>query len=165
MDLSNKLSCEAGSFSHCHFNPHRFLHSEVLRLYFPEPEPWVVGSVSFSSCSYQFICTQMWDHSLHQPPPHLLSRPLPCCESSPPSYLSLPLLPVWMNVSSLTPFLWTSIQSEFRAVLVGFFVCLFLSLLLSFFWLCEEAQCIYLHLHLGWKSSMLYRLLKHKGLK
>ena len=24
-------------------------------------------------------------------------------------------------------------------------------LLLSFFWLCEEAQYIYLHLHLGWK--------------
>ena len=23
-------------------------------------------------------------------------------------------------------------------------------LLLSFFWLCKEAQCIYLHLHLGW---------------
>ncbi|KAF6119791.1 hypothetical protein HJG60_010197 [Phyllostomus discolor] len=25
-------------------------------------------------------------------------------------------------------------------------------LLLSFFWLCEEAQCVYLHLHLGQKS-------------
>ena len=24
-------------------------------------------------------------------------------------------------------------------------------LLLSFFWLCEEAQCVYLRLHLGWK--------------
>ena len=28
---------------------------------------------------------------------------------------------------------------------------LFLNLLLSFFWLCKEAKCIYLHLHLGWK--------------
>ena len=28
---------------------------------------------------------------------------------------------------------------------------LFLNLL-SFFWLCEEAQCVYLRLHLGWKS-------------
>ena len=26
-------------------------------------------------------------------------------------------------------------------------------LLLSFFWLCEEAQCVYLRLHLGWKSQ------------
>ena len=24
-------------------------------------------------------------------------------------------------------------------------------LLLSLFWLCEEVQCVYLHLHLGWK--------------
>ena len=29
--LSNGLSCEAGSFSHC-LNPHRFFQSEVLRL-------------------------------------------------------------------------------------------------------------------------------------
>ena len=27
-------------------------------------------------------------------------------------------------------------------------------LLLSFFWLCKEAQCVYLCLHLGWKSQM-----------
>ena len=64
-----------------------------------------------------------------------------------PSCLSLPHLPVWMNVSSLTPWLldfhtvWFSCSS-------GCF--LFVNLLLSFFWLCEEAMCIYLHLHLGW---------------
>ena len=34
MGLSNKLSCEAGSFSR-HLNPHRCYQSEVLRLYFP----------------------------------------------------------------------------------------------------------------------------------
>ena len=28
--------------------------------------------------------------------------------------------------------------------------------LLSFFWLCEEAQCVYLHLHLGLKSVVLF---------
>ncbi|KAF6084387.1 hypothetical protein HJG60_008649 [Phyllostomus discolor] len=28
-------------------------------------------------------------------------------------------------------------------------------LLLSFFWLCEEAQCVYLRLHLSWKSFLL----------
>ena len=31
---------------------------------------------------------------------------------------------------------------------------LFLNLLLSFFWLCEEAKCIYLCLHLGLKSKI-----------
>ena len=30
---------------------------------------------------------------------------------------------------------------------------LFLNLLLSFFWLCEEAECIYLLLYVGWKSQ------------
>ena len=30
-----------------------------------------------------------------------------------------------------------------------FWLFLFLNLLLSFFWLCKEAQCVYLHLHLG----------------
>ena len=58
------------------------------------------------------------------------------------------LLPVWMNVSSLTPWL-----SDFHiirfSVSSGCF--LFLNLLFSF-WLCEEAQCVYLRLHLGQKS-------------
>ena len=66
--------------------------------------------------------------------------------------LSLPLLLVWMNVSSLTPWL-----SDFYTVLFsGSSGCfLFFNLLLSFFWLCEEAKCIYLHLHLGQKSVKL----------
>ena len=33
---------------------------------------------------------------------------------------------------------------------------LFLNLLLSFFWLCKEAQCVYLHLHLGWKTIFVF---------
>ena len=54
--VSNELSCEDGSFS-CRLNPHRFFQSEVLRLYFPMLEPWVVQSVSLPSFSSQFICT------------------------------------------------------------------------------------------------------------
>ena len=66
-----------------------------------------------------------------------------------PSCLSLPLVPVWMNVSSLTPWL-----SDFHTVwFSGSSACfLFLTLLLSFH-LCKEAQCVYLHLHLGQKSE------------
>ena len=33
--------------------------------------------------------------------------------------------------------------------------CLFLNLLLSFFWLCKEAQCVYVRHHLGWKFCLL----------
>ena len=81
--------------------------------------------------------------------PALVLQLLPCCESSPPGCPSPPLLLVWMNVSSLTPWL-----SDFHTVLFsissGCF--LFLNMLLSFFWLCWEAQCVYLRLHLRWKS-------------
>ena len=71
---------------------------------------------------------------LQLPPCHL------CCPSP-------PLLMVWMNVSFLTPWL-----SDFHTVRFsgssGYF--LFLNLLLSsFFWLCKEAECVYLCLYLG----------------
>ena len=51
----------------------------------------------------------------------------------------------------------------FKSLVVGlpyslvfwkFWLFLFLNLLLSFFWLCEEAQCVYLHFHLGGKSYL-----------
>ena len=93
---SKELLCETGSFSCC-CTSHRFFQSGVLRLYFPVLEPWVVWSVSLPSCSSQFIHMQAWDCPLHQPPPQW--------ESSLPSCLSPPLLPVWMNVSSLGPWL------------------------------------------------------------
>ena len=70
-----------------------------LRLYFPALELWVARSVSLPSCSSWFICTQMLDCWVHQTPPHTLLQLLPCRESSPP------LLQVWMNVFSVTPWL------------------------------------------------------------
>ena len=97
-------------------------------------------SVLLPSCSSQFICTQMWDHLVHQPPPfHESSLPwLPV--SAPPTsfneYFFFNSLVVGLPYSSI---FWQS----------GYF--LFLNLLLSFFWLCEEAKYIYLHLHLGQK--------------
>ena len=111
---------------------------------FPALEPWVAWSVSLPSCSSWFICTQMQDHPVLQL--------LPCCESSPTCCLSLPLLQVWMDVSSLTTWL-----SDFHTVWFSGSSCCFLFLnLLSFFWLCKEAKCVYLHLHVGQKSTLLY---------
>ena len=65
----------------------------------------------------------------------------PLCPGCP----SPPRLPVWMNVSFLSPWSSDSPWFNFLSVLVVFVF----KLLLSFFWLCEEAQCVYLHLHLG----------------
>ena len=75
--------------------------------------------------------------------PDLVLQPLPCHESS------LPLPPVGMNVSSLTPWLSDFHTVQF-SVSSGCF--LFLNVLWSF-WLCEEAQCVYLCLHLGRKFT------------
>ena len=72
-------------------------------------------------------------------------------DSSPlcPGCPSPPLLLVWMNVSSLSPWLLDFCAVRFSVSSGCFFV---FKLLLSFFWLCEEVQCVYLRLHLGWKS-------------
>ena len=92
-------------------------------------EPWVVWSVLFPLRSSQFICVQMWGPRVFQPPPcgvcqlqHVLPRSTIChlagstscslavspLHSSCPSP---PRLPVWMNVSSLSPWL-----SDFHTV-------------------------------------------------
>ena len=121
-----------------------------------------LGSVvCVPSCSFRFICTRMWDCPPCQPPPCQVRQLLPCClsslpvESSQPSCSSLPFLLVWMNVYSLTPWL-----SEFHTVQfsVSSDCFLFLNLLSSFFWLCEEAQYIYIHVHLGRKSVLFFIL-------
>ena len=131
-----------------------------LRLYFPVLEPWVARSVLLSSCSSWFILTQMRDLLLHQPLPRWVCQLPPCRDSSPSSCPSLPLLPVWMNVSSLSPWL-----LDFHTVrFCQFWLVFVFKLLLSFFWLCEEAQCVYLCLHLGWKSTnLIYFILKLKS--
>ena len=60
--LSKGLSCEAGSFSCCHLNPHGCFQLGVLRLYFPALEAWVSGSVSLPCHSSRFIYARMWGH-------------------------------------------------------------------------------------------------------
>ena len=113
-----------------------------------------VGPPSLSACECGIIFSV--SHCLAQFASHCLSpwalQPPPCCASSHPSCLCPPLLLVWMNVSSLTPWL-----LDFHIVRFsgnsGYF--LFLNLLLFFFWLCEEVKCFYLCLHLVWKSGKL----------
>ena len=97
-----------------------------MRLSFPPREPWVAWSVLLLSCSSQFIHIQMWDRPVYQ-----LARPLHL------GCLSPPLLPVWMNISSLTPWL----SDIHRVRYSGSSGCFwFLNLLLSF--LCARRQSI-----------------------
>ena len=78
--------------------------------------------VSLPSCSFWFICMQVWDHRVLQL--------LPCCQYSPPWLLALPLLPVWLNVSSLTPWLLDFHTVQFSGSSGYFFLFKFVLLLL-----------------------------------
>ena len=86
-----------------------------LRLYFPELEPWVAQSALLPHHSSRFIYAQMWGRRVCQPQPGLpcstirylagsACRCLATCALH-PGCPSPPLLPVWMNVSSLYPWL------------------------------------------------------------
>ena len=90
---------EARSFSFC-VNPHKFF-SEILRLYFSALELWVSRSVLLPSCSSRLSThncgtARSTNHRLTPSASHLAVSPF---QSSCPSP---PLLPVWMNVYSLT---------------------------------------------------------------
>ena len=103
MGLSKEPSCEAGSFSH-NFNPHRVLQPEVLRLSFS----WA-GNLGYRVCLTPQLFLLAYLHvnvglpcmpeaTLPAQTTTLLCAILPRC-------LSPPLLPVWMNASSLIPWL------------------------------------------------------------
>ena len=86
-------------------------------------------------------------------PSPVLQQP-PCLESSPPGCPSLPLLPVWMNVSSSTPWFQMSTQFDFLAVLV-FFVFKFVVLLL----VVVQGGTVYLPTPLSWPEVPVFLII------
>ena len=102
-----------------------------------------------------------WPAPLHNLPPRWAHQLPPCRESS-PSQLPLSALPSGLDesfffISLVVGRPYSSIFCQFW----GFFVFKLLS-----FWLCEEAQCVYLCLHLGQKPPhhlcILFSLLTGK---
>ena len=72
------------------------MFSEALRLNFPVLEPWVAQSVSIPSCSSQFICMWMWDHSVPNLPPCWVCQ-LPL---GPPATALPWVLSTWLPISA-----------------------------------------------------------------
>ena len=113
-----------------------------------------------SVCLTPQLFLPVYMHLFRNVHPLWVLQPLPC----PPAAALLqvlsaqlpypPLLPVWMNVSSLTPWLLDFHTVQFSVSSGGFLV---LNLFLSF-WLCKKAQCVYLSLHLGQKSESCFFL-------
>ena len=123
LGLSNELSCEAGSFSCCHLNPHRCFQSVVWGFISPR---WSPG-LGLLPClpAAALLC--------------VLSAQLPI--SAPPTGLD----ECFFFISLVVGLPYSLVFSQFWLY--------FVFKLLSFFWLCKEAQCVYLCLHLGWKSE------------
>ena len=110
-----------------------------LRLYFPALEPWVVQSVLLPSCSSRFICMWIWDHLLHNPLPRWVQQPPPCDESF-PGHLPVSAPPTGLDECFFSNSLVAGLP--YSSNFCQFWLFFVFKLLLSFFWLCEEAQCL-----------------------
>ena len=102
--LSNELSCEDGNFSHFYINPHRCFNQWFEALF-----PYT-GTLGCAVCCwvYQLLpCCQLQLCPPRSTIHHLAGSTSLCLATSllHPGCLSLPLLPVWMKVSSLSPWL------------------------------------------------------------
>ena len=95
-------------------------------------------SASLPHRSSRFYSVRMWGRRGRQP--------LPCRESS------LPWLPVSAPPTGLDEcffFIPLVVGLPYSSIFCQFWLFFVFKLSLSFFCLCEEAQCVYLHLHLG----------------
>ena len=93
----------------------------------------------------------------HNPPPRWARQPPPCCKSFPPR---LPVSTPPTGVDECFFFISLVDGLPCSSIFCQFWFFFVFKLLLSFFWLCEEVQCVYLHLHLGRKP--LKSILKEK---
>ena len=110
--------------------PPRVFSIRGLRLYLPSMGPWDARSVSLPSCSSLFICTQTWDCPVCNLLPRWVRQLPPSPEFSPTGCPSPRPLPVWMNVSSLTPWLSDFYRVQFSISSGCFFVFKFVVVLL-----------------------------------
>ena len=156
MGLSNELSCEAGSFSCCRLNPTGVFNQRFEALF---PRAGALGcAVCFAPLPFlpvylwanvgqRSLLAAAWSVLFHNPQPHWVCQLPPCRESS------LPWLPISTPPTSLDEcFFFISLVVKLPCSLIFWQLWLFFVFkLLSFFWLGEEAQCVYLRLHLGRK--------------
>ena len=126
-----------------------------LRLYFPEP--WVSGLLRSPLFVPVYICTNVgqqslavttlwgllaaaWPAPLHNPPPLWVLQPPPCHESCAPR---LPVSAPPTGLDECVFFISLVVGLPYSSIFSQFWL-FFVFKLLSFFWLCEEAQCVYL---------------------
>ena len=138
MGLSNKLSCESGSSSHSYNPPLVFSIRDFEALF--------LGAGTLGCTVYvapqlflQFICPWMWDCPVCNPPSRWVLQP---------SAL-LRVLSTWLPLSAPPTgldecFFFNSlvVRLPYSLIFCQFWLFFVFKLLLSFFWLCEEAQYV-----------------------
>ena len=88
----------------------------------------------------------------HNLPPCWVRQPSPCRKSSPPQ---LPISTPPTTLDECFFFISLVVRLLCGSIFCQFWLFFVFKLLLSFFWLCEEAQSVYLRLHLGRRSIFL----------
>ena len=135
-----------------------------LRLHFPSLEPWGCG-VCFTPPLF-FLVYQ--HRNVGQPSLQAAAwrdlPPAPCLSSSTitgsaatlPTVCSsrLPVSALPTGLDECVYFYSLVVRLPCSLIFCQFWLFFIFKLLLSFFWLCEEAQCVYLCHHLGWKSGI-----------
>ena len=143
----------------------------VLRLYFP-----CAGALGCVVCfaSPQFLpvylCVNVgpqglpattlwglpaaaWPAPFHNPPPCWVRQPPPCCESSPPQ---LPVSTPPTGLDEIFFFISLVIRLPYSSIFCQFWLFFVFKLLFSFFWLCEEAQCVSAYASVLARSPVLF---------
>ena len=134
--------------------PPQVLSISGLRLYFPTLELWVaalelwvVGSITgSSSCCFTASCS-----FAHPAPQSAASLGHPA--TGLPQVLSawLPVSAPLTGLDECVFFISLVVGLPYSLVFYQLWLFFVFKLLLSFFWFCRDAQCVYPHLHLGRK--------------
>ena len=104
----------------------------------------------------QGLLAAAWPAVFHNLPPRWVCQPPPCRGSSPP-WLPISTSPTCLDECFF--FISLVVGLPYSSIFWQFWLFSVLKLLLSFFWLCKEAQCVYLHLHLFQKLRVSFLML------
>ena len=99
-----------------------------------------------------------WPAPFHNLPPRWVRQLLPCHKSSPPQ---LPISTPPTGLDECFFFISLVVRLPYSSIFCQFWLVFVFKLLLFFFWLCEEAQCVYLCLHLGRKRPLHVFIVMH----
>ena len=115
-----------------------------------------VGPQGLPATTLWGLLVAAWPAPCHNPPPRWVCQPPPCHESSPP-WLPVSALPTSLDECFF--FISLVVRLPCSLILYQFWLFFVFKLLLCFFWLCKEAQCVYLHLHLGWNLNFEFKII------